>query len=202
MKPLPSVYGKGEKITLHALKTTPIHGKWLNLGGGDGRYLSKLLTRVTKIISTDNSTAKINALSKRIPKKYNEKIDFVVHDFTKRFPFQSETFDGVIFTGVMHLYPPAKMKKTLGEVNRVLKRKGRLIIDCATESQRISLEGKIVKFYEEYPWTNSEVTLLMKKAFSEYRLRFETSSYIDLPAGKKHPYFSKGSFVLAIGQKN
>ncbi len=95
-----------------ALKDINLSGKILDLGSGTG-LLSKFLNR--KLISID--------ISKKMLKKSNSKN---VQGDIAELPFKDDSFDVVIsFSALMNSSNP---KKTINEVNRILKSDGVFVV--------------------------------------------------------------------------
>jgi len=98
----------------------------LDLGCGPGA-LSFFLNSVNPdlhIVGVDISKHSIEHAHNRVTKEDKRSIDFCIAD-AKTLPFPSETFDGVISINLLHHSPDLQV---LGEVQRVMKSGGRLLL--------------------------------------------------------------------------
>ncbi|QQG42233.1 MAG: class I SAM-dependent methyltransferase [Candidatus Woesebacteria bacterium] len=93
--------------------------KILDLGCGDGLNVHILYKKgVKNIFGVDISDALIKSAKRLTPKA-----KFYLAS-AEKLPFKDETFDVVLVDSVFHHF--MKYRKALGEINRVLKKKGRL----------------------------------------------------------------------------
>ena len=68
-----SIWGTGDKDTLQLLKKIEIHGKWLNLAAGDGRYNLNLLKKADFVVTSDIDESALSKLWHNTPDKYKQK---------------------------------------------------------------------------------------------------------------------------------
>src|SRR3990167_2199248 len=133
----PSIWGTGDKDSLELLKKIEIHGKWLNLAAGDGRYNLNLLEKADSVVASDIDESALDKLRQNTPDELRAKLQTEVFDVTKKFPFENDSFDGVFCTGTLHLFPTEILRQILSEIDRILKPSGRILIDFATDIKRI-----------------------------------------------------------------
>jgi ubiquinone/menaquinone biosynthesis C-methylase UbiE len=196
-----SIWGKGNKITSQLLKKIKIHGKWLNLASGDGRYNLNLLRKVDSVIASDIDASALSKLWHNTPQKHREKLDTKVFDITKRLPFKDGSFDGVFCTGTLHFFPKKTLRKIISEIDRVLKSNGKVILDFATDVSRTSSGGKLITFGNEPRYSLVEAKRILKHLFKNYRLKLRTSEVIEDFQGANPPYKLNCKFVLLIADK-
>ena len=105
---LPEFFQKGEYV--------------LDLGAGDGAVAEYLQNNVGATVEGFDISEKAASVAKK------RGIKVTVGDVEKKLPYKDKTFD-VVFWGdnVEHLFEP---EKTLLEIKRILKPKGRLVISC------------------------------------------------------------------------
>tara|TARA_Y100000310_G_C20304135_1_gene633172 strand:+ start:65 stop:667 length:603 start_codon:yes stop_codon:yes gene_type:complete len=145
-------------------------GNALDLGSGSGRNLLGLKTKA-KMHLVDFSKKMLELAEKRA-KKEKIKIETKVSDSTK-IPYEDNFFDAAICVAALHcIETPAKRRKTLKELHRVLKPKAQLEIEVWNkESERfknkkknsfIEWRDKGKRFY--YLYTKNELKEELKKA--------------------------------------
>ncbi|MDD5340818.1 MAG: class I SAM-dependent methyltransferase [Patescibacteria group bacterium] len=196
-----SIWGKGDKDTLKFLEETKIKGRWLNLAGGDGRYNLNLLKKVDFVIASDVDKGALNKLRSNTPTKYKSKLKIRVFDITKKFPFKDNYFDGVFCTGTLHLLPRKILPKVFREIDRVLNKNGRVIIDFATDLKRISFAGKFIKIGKEPLYKLQEAKNILKKLFKNYRVKIYESEVRPEIVKAKIPYRFSSKFIILIADK-
>jgi len=196
-----SIWGSGDKDTLKLLKELKIRGRWLNLAAGDGRYNLELLKKVDSIVATDIDERALSKLWRNTPERYKPRLEIKAFDITKKFPFKNNSFDGVFCTGALHLFPIRVFKSLSYEIFRVLKPRGRVIIDFATDIKRISSEGRLIKFGDELGYSLKEAKTLLKEVFSNYKSRtYESKVSEEVKKGNPSYKFSC-NFILLVADK-
>ena len=98
-----------------------------------------------------------------------------VFDITKKFPFEDNTFDGTFCTCTLHLFPEKILRQIFSEISRVLKPKGRILFDFATDISRILPNGKRYIKKSETQYKHEEVTKLLKKLLKNYQVQIVES---------------------------
>jgi ubiquinone/menaquinone biosynthesis C-methylase UbiE len=196
-----SIWGKGDPDTLELLKRTKIHGKWLNLAAGDGRYNLNLLKKADLVIASDTDKKALKKLWHNTPKKYQSKLQIKVFDLTKRFPFKDDSFDGVFCTGTLHLFPKKTLPQILKEINRVLKKNGKVIIDFATDIKRISFGGKFITIGKEPLYKLQGARNILEKLFNNYKIKIYESEVRPEIVKAKTPYKFGCKFIILVADK-
>ncbi len=105
-----TMYG-GCNTRLQGAERANIHGTWLNLAAGDGRYNNLLVARCQSIIAFDLDEKALHRLVERLPATHRGKIRSVVGDMTAPFPFPAGEFDGCLCTGVLHLFKEPVLRR-------------------------------------------------------------------------------------------
>lgn len=196
-----SIWGTGDKDTLELLRKIKIHGKCLNLAAGDGRYNLSLLEKVDFVVASDIDKSALSKLWHNTPKKYRKKLDIKVFDITKRFPFEDNQFDSIFCTGALHLFPKRILQQIISEIDRVLKTKGRVIIDFATDIKRTSPNGKLIVFGKEPLYSLKGAKKTLKNLFKNYRIQMHESEVIEDFEAANPSYTLNCKFVILIADK-
>jgi len=168
-----SIWGKGDKETLELLEKEEIKGKWLNLAAGDGRYNLNLLKKAEFVVASDIDESALSKLYHTTPEKYRTKLEIKVFDITKPFPFDDASFDGIFCAGALHFFSRDIFRKIVYEMDRILKPKGKVIIDFATDIKRVSPDGKLIVFGDEPQYSLDEAKELLKEVFKKYKIKIQ-----------------------------
>ena len=197
-----SKWGKGDKLTLKVLNTIQSKGTWLNLAAGDGRYIPELLKKVDKLIASDIDKKGLFNLSKSVPRGGKKKVKIKLFDITKTFPFKNKSFDGILCTGTLHLFSKEMLKFVFDEIDRILKPKGNIIIDFATDIKRTCPDGKVIKLQKTPRYRISDVRRFLKMLLRNYKVKIYKSKFADdLSRNPKYGFITKGNFVLLMAEK-
>jgi len=197
-----SLWGKGDKDTLKLLNKIRIQGKWLNLAAGDGRYNLNLLKNADLVIASDIDKRVLNKLWRNTPSKYRSKLQIKVFDLTQKSPFKSDYFDGIFCTGILHLVPRKILPKILREMNRVLNKNGKIIIDFATDIKRISFDGKFITIGKEPLYKLQEARKVLRKLFNNYKVKIYESAVKDEIVQAANSYKFSFKFIILVADKN
>ena len=196
-----SIWGIGDKDTLQLLKKIEIHGKWLNLAAGDGRYNLSLLEKADSVVTSDIDESALSKLWHNTPNQYQSKLKTKSFDITKKFPFEDKSFDGVFCTGTLHLFPNEILQKIISEIDRVLKPNGRVILDFATDIRRTSPSGKLITFGKEPLYTLEDAKKTLKNLFRNYQIELQDSEVVEDFEAANPPYTLNCKFVILIADK-
>lgn len=114
------IIGPPKTDVLRELLRLPINGRLLDCGGGTGRVASQLRPLVRQLVITD--------LSQPMLKQAQAKGGiYPMRSHAERLPFADENFDRVLVVDALHHF--CDQKKAIGEFIRVLKPKGRLVVE-------------------------------------------------------------------------
>lgn len=197
-----SKWGKEEKETLKAIEKIGFEGNVLNIACGDGRFNSVLLKQVDRVLAIDKDHLELEFLVANCPKELKNKLYTKNVDITKKFPFDSEEFDGVFCTGTLHLFPKETVIEILEEIKRIVKKNGKVILDFATNIHRTDKEGNVVQFSEEGNYSTEEGINLFKQAFEDFKLDMEVSHFIEENAEDSTGYQKiQGDFIVVSAIK-
>lgn len=197
-----SIWGPGDKATLDVLETAQITGKWLNLAAGDGRYNLNLLKKADFVVASDIDECALSKLRHVTPQEYKMKLQTSVFDIAQEFPFEDASFDGILCTGTLHLFPRKVLKKIAGEMNRILKQQGKIILDFATDVKRVQNNGKLYSRKSDPQYTLDSAEKLLAENFKNYSLQIQKSEVIDEEfRTKKREYRFSCNFILMMGAK-
>ena len=170
-----SVWGKEDPETVSLIKEAPLKGYWLNLAGGDGRYVSLLLKKVTKLEVMDKDRSAIKKLLSKCPKEFKNKLKIKIGDITEKLPYPDRTFDGIFCTGTLHLFSEDILINIFSEIERVLKSKGSILIDFATNIKRKMPDGTMYKYPNEPDYKTSSAEKLLKKLLKNFDFKIYKS---------------------------
>ncbi len=197
-----SIWGGGDPQTLKVLKPMRLHGTWLQLAAGDGRYNSLLLRKVDKLIASDIDASALEKSRRNVPLKYKKKFSTKVFDITKKFPTPSSSLDGIFSVGTLHLFSEPVLKKIAKEIIRVLKPEGIVFIDFATHTKRIRLDGKPYVVTGEPPYTNAIAEKTLRKVFPKCTIKFWKGSIPKESYPRANPPYSyESKFLIMLAKK-
>ncbi len=198
-----SIWGKGDPDTLRILKKMEFHGRWLNLAAGDGRsYNLILLKKAGMVVASDIDASALSKLWHNTPRRYRKKLKTKVFNMAKRFPFKSNSFDGIFCTGTLHLFPRKVFRGIFREMDRVLKPNGRIIIDFATDITRLMPNEKLYFVKREPKYKIKEAKRFLMKIFRNYKTRaYEFKVPEENYAEANPPYKFSCKFILLIADR-
>lgn len=197
-----SIWGEGDKDTLDLLERLPIKGEWLNLAAGDGRYNTLLLKKAAEITATDIDQNALDKLSRNTTEDLRKKLKTKAIDITEPFPFDDNSFDGIFCTGTLHFFPKDQLAIIFREINRVLKPRGRIVIDFATDIKRVLPNGTLHTKENEAQYTLGEAKELLKSLLPDYKLEmFESTVPEEEVKVGNVTYRFSCNFLLLSGQK-
>lgn len=197
-----SIWRAGDKDTLELLKKNEFRGKWLNLAAGDGRYSLNLLEKADYVVASDIDESALNKLRQNTPNKFKTKLKTKVFDITKKFPFENNVFDGVFCTGTLHLFPKEILPQIFSEIDRIMKPHGRILIDFATDINRMLPDGKLYLRKFEPQYTLKEATKFLQELLKNYKVQIVVS---EVPKEeiktRDFVYKFRCKFILLIADK-
>lgn len=197
-----SIWGIGDKPTLDFLEKTNISGKWLNLAAGDGRYNLIFLKKADFVVASDIDESALGKLWHNTPKGYRSKLKLAAFDITKKFPFRDAYFDGVFSTGTLHIFPRKIFREIIYEIDRVIKPKGRVILDFATDIKRVLPDGKLYLKKNEPQYTLKDAEKLLKELFGNYFVKMYTFEVPEkIFRTQERTYIFTGRFLLLVAEK-
>lgn len=110
-----------------------VGNKLLDAGCGDGRLLFELKDKNLDLYGIDYSEKAISFAKVFVPNA-----NLSVQDLTAKLTFKDELFDYVVLMDVLEHIEPSKIPKLLGEVSRVLKKNGVLVINVPSKNRKVS----------------------------------------------------------------
>ena len=198
-----SKWGIEEKETLDAISKCGLSGNILNVAAGDGRFNNVLLKLSDSVTAVDIDESDLNILINNCPLELRDKLDTKVVDITKSFPFNDEVFDSVFCTGTLHLFQKDMVIKILKEMNRVLKKKGKIFLDFATDIERLDKSGEKVLFKDEGSYSTKEAKNMFSKELKDFDINIEVAYFREeyLEDEKTNYHFIDGKFLILSGIK-
>ncbi len=198
-----SKWGIEEQETLDTIKKIGLSGNILNVAAGDGRFNNVLLKTSDSVTAVDIAKSDLNILINNCPLELRDKLDAKVVDITKPLPFNDEVFDCVFCTGTLHLFQKDVVIKILKEMNRVLKKNGKILLDFATDIKRLDKTGKKVLFKDEGSYSTEAAKDMFSKELKNFEINIEVSSFREenLEDDKVDYHFIDGNFLILSGTK-
>lgn len=196
-----SLWGSGEEETLSAIKNKVQNGLWLDIGAGDGRYSIPMLKSVETLIAADLDEKALKKLNYRATRKHKEKLHLVKLNITS-LAFKKEIFDGILCTGLLHLFPEDMLVSILTTLSGLLKPEGTLILDFGTDIERRLLNGTLYNNSHEIVYTTSKALKLLEMGLPNINYQIQISSFEDdLTKTGEYEYNTRGKFILLVGKK-
>ncbi len=194
-----SIWGEGDRLTLNLLRKKALNGKWLDLAAGEGRYVSEILKKADHLVVSDIDKKELDKIQKLVPKEAKSKVKSVPFDLTKKFPFKEKYFDGVFCTGTLHMFSQGVLYHIFGEIYRVLKPKGTVILDFATSVKRTERNKKMI---DEKCYKHGIAKRLLIDLTRQYRIKMYGSTFEDgLTEIPGYGWITRGRFILLVGRK-
>ena len=134
-----------------------------------------LLEVSDKVIAIDIDSNELNEIKKNYPQE--NKLQIEVIDIIKGLPYNNNSFDSVFCTGTLHLFNKDTISFILNEIKRVLKSGGKIVLDFATDIERLDKNGNKVVFNGEGNYTSLEAIDLFNKELSDFSLSIKESTF-------------------------
>ena len=191
-----SKWGIEEKETLETINKIGFKGNILDVASGDGRFINSLLELSDKVIAIDIDKNELESIKNISNKLYTE-----VVDITKRFPYEDNSFDGVFCTGTLHLFNKETLTFILKEINRCLKHGGKIVLDFATDIERLDNNGNKVVFENEGNYNTNEAIELFKEELNNFSLDIQVSTFKEENLENIEYKSIRGNFLIISGIK-
>lgn len=200
-----SIFGLGDADTISYLSDQNLTGIWLDLGGGDGRYLDSMINTADKVYLGDIDEGAISKVWHNLNLEQRKKLIPAVFDITKRFPFNDAEFDGIFCTGFLHLFPGEVIVEMIKEVTRTLKPGGRFIFDFATDIKREQPDGTLVSHEGAPEYTDAQgMDLMLGQLEDNFKIKhmFKSNVNDDLTKDTLGYNFSCNYFLMDAYKNN
>lgn len=109
----------------------------LDLGCGSGRHVVYFAQKGIEVFGIDISKTAIKMTKKWLETK-NLSAELLIHDISKKLPFEDDFFDAVISVQVIHHARIGTIKKVIREIERVLKKGGLIFISVPIYKEPIT----------------------------------------------------------------
>ncbi len=70
-----SIWGSEDALTRETLRTEDIHGRWLNLCAGDGRFNERLLEKADRVVAADADQGALDKLVRLTSRHLRPKLE-------------------------------------------------------------------------------------------------------------------------------
>lgn len=100
----------------------------VDIGCGNGRHLIPCAKHCNKVVGVDVSKELLNIVKKKINENNLSNVE-LIHSDAVNIPLKDNSFDAALYIATMHNIPQRYRRiKSLGEINRILKKDGEAII--------------------------------------------------------------------------
>ena len=141
----------------------------LDLGCGAGRHTLFLAKHSFQVTALDVSETALRELQRRVDKVNLKNVAVVKHEMLE-LPFVDEYFDAIVSTNVLHHGTTAEIKRTLGELFRIMKEGAAgFIITLSKQDFRYGDGEKIEP--DTYRFTDGDEKGIVHHFFDERELR-------------------------------
>ncbi len=120
----------------------------LDIGSGTGRHLLYFSKKGFEVYGMDASPKGIS-IAKRWLSEENIKAEIIIHRMEEKFPYKDDFFDAIISIQVIHHNKMKNIKRTVSEIERVLKKGGIIFITFPRLEGRSGLEKWKLKEIEK-----------------------------------------------------
>ena len=196
-----SKWGIEEKETLDAINEIGLSGNILDVAAGDGRFINELLKLSQSVTAIDTYKEELDCLKNNCFKEYSNKLNIEIVDITKAFPYEDNLFDGIFCTGTLHLFNKDKIGFIVKEIERCLKKNGKIVLDFATDIKRYDKNGKEVIFEGEGCYSSEEAILLFKKLLNDFSFSIKESTFSEDNLDEAGYNSIRGNFLIISGYK-
>jgi len=144
----------------------------LDIGCGSGRYTVYFAKRGFDVYAFDSSRTGVSYTKKWL-KREKLKANVIVHNMAKRFPYPDNFFDAVISIQVIHHNRLYRIRKTIKEIKRVLKKDGIIFITVPISKNQCT-NSKTIAPHTYVPLDGREEGLVhylfsKKRIYEEFR---------------------------------
>lgn len=196
-----SLWGSGEKETLSVIASEIQGGEWADLASGDGRYAVNITNNVKKLYAIDIDKNALRKLQSRIQTNEVNKVELIQMNLVN-LGFRNFSFDGIICTGILHLFPKEVLIRLFPQIISILKPEGKLIIDFGTDIQEFNHKGELLPSSYKYSYSTNEAIDFLSTALNSLNPQISVSSFEDdLSKIEGYGYKNRGKFILLYGSK-
>ncbi|MHB8893958.1 MAG: class I SAM-dependent methyltransferase [Candidatus Geothermincolia bacterium] len=166
----------------------------LDVGCGPGEMVIDLLSRGCDVTGVDLSPEMIELAKKNVRDRLPEKNPDLQVGNIERLPFTAEKFDGIVCAGVIEYLD--RDDRALGELNRVLKKDGTLIISVRNRLCPARVFDLIFDPLKKWSWSRAILNAAKRMAQGKAAQPILYFPYRKHSAGQIHSSLRKSGFEI------
>ncbi len=150
-------------------------------GAGDGRYTNPLLRQGNRVVAADLDLGALFALwALKIPAELLPGLQLIKMDLFHP-SFINGSFDNLLCTGTLYVFPPERLEGVFPEFARVLKPDGKLVLDFLTERHTESLSDDPLEGESLYQYSYKQGREILQGLLaSQFNIKKITETLIDV----------------------
>jgi SAM-dependent methyltransferase len=122
-------------------------GTMLEIGAGYGHIVLKVLDKGARVIANDISDDQLDIIKNRVPRDQQPRLKILEGRFPEETDIPEESIDGVLVSRVFHFFEGVKIRKSLDNVNRWLRKGGKIFI--VADSVYRTIFKELIPTYEK-----------------------------------------------------
>lgn len=193
-----SIWGEDGSTLLSFIDKADPHGIWLNLASGDGRYCKRLLRDLDCLVASDIDPSALSKLWHRMTEEERQRLALVELNLTQRLPFQDGSFDGIFCVGTLHFFNEEILSRVFGEIERITKPGGKVLMNFGTNIQRVQPNGERLVYPGELQHKLGTALPFLKDSFRAFRTEFHVEDTRAIPFMEANPPYTYRSDIVVI----
>lgn len=175
----------------------------LEVAAGDGRYSIPLLENSNQVFAGDKKYSPLLAAQSKLAPDLRRRYHPLRLDAFSRLPLSDQSFDGLVCTGFLYLFPEYMLQSAFGEFARVTRPGAPLLFDFATGIRRERPDGTLVRGPSEVDYTLAQAWATICRVLSSNFLvvRHSVSEIHDELFGSGQPGYTMTNTKINIMAK-